>query len=406
MRPALQALRSEAGEEMVLQDNFFIEKILPGAILRTLSAEEMAEYRRPFAEPGEGRRPTLTWPREIPIEGEPADVNAIVAAYADWLATSDVPKLFVKAEPGALLAGGANSRLRPQVASADRGDGRGGPFRPGRFAGRDRAGHRRLDGDVGLTGAMQDRNVRSNRMATKDVSVVLAHGAWADGSSWARVITALKADGVKVSAAPLPLTSLADDVAALNRSLDRTEGPIVLAAHAYAGAVIALARPERVKALVYVTALAPDEGEKVADVFYRAEPHPQAPKLAPDGNGLIWLPDEAFASGVRAERIRGRSRRARGRAAADVVQLHHRPGGRPLWKDVPTWFLVAEQDHMIVPETQRFMAERMKAKIKAHAVDHTPSVTAPGVVVDIIRDAIGAVPATEAARGNALAYRT
>jgi len=93
---------------MVLQDNFFIEKILPGAILRTVSAEEMAEYRRPFAEPGEGRRPTLTWPREIPIEGVPADVTAIVAAYADWLATSDVPKLFVKAEPGLLVAGGAN----------------------------------------------------------------------------------------------------------------------------------------------------------------------------------------------------------------------------------------------------------------------------------------------------------
>src|SRR5262249_28090370 len=103
MRSFLEALRSDAGEKMVLQDNFFIEKILPGAVLRTLSAEEMAEYRRPFAEPGEGRRPTLTWPREIPIEGEPADVAAIVAAYADWLATSDVPKLFVKAEPGALL---------------------------------------------------------------------------------------------------------------------------------------------------------------------------------------------------------------------------------------------------------------------------------------------------------------
>jgi len=108
MRPALKALRSEAGEAMVLQDNFFIEKILPGAILRTLSTEEMAEYRRPFAEPGEGRRPTLSWPREIPIEGDPADVTAIAAAYADWLATSDVPKLFVKAEPGLLVAGGAN----------------------------------------------------------------------------------------------------------------------------------------------------------------------------------------------------------------------------------------------------------------------------------------------------------
>jgi len=108
MRPVLKALRSEAGEAMVLQDNFFIEQILPKAILRPLSVEEMAQYRRPFAEPGEGRRPTLTWPRQIPIEGDPADVTAIAAAYADWLATSSVPKLFVKAEPGLLIAGGTN----------------------------------------------------------------------------------------------------------------------------------------------------------------------------------------------------------------------------------------------------------------------------------------------------------
>ena len=108
MRPYLQALRSEAGEKMVLQENFFIEKIVPGAVLRTLTPEEMTEYRRPFAEPGEGRRPTLTWPREIPIEGDPADTAAIVGAYAEWLASSDVPKLFVKAEPGALLGSGVN----------------------------------------------------------------------------------------------------------------------------------------------------------------------------------------------------------------------------------------------------------------------------------------------------------
>jgi pimeloyl-ACP methyl ester carboxylesterase len=228
-------------------------------------------------------------------------------------------------------------------------------------------------------------------MTAKNVSVVLAHGAWADGSSWAGVIAALNQADVKVSAAPLPLTSLADDVATLNRSLDRTEGPIVLAGHAYAGAVIALARPERVKALVYVTALAPDEGEKVADVFYRFEPHPQAPKLAPDRDGLIWLPDEAFAAAF------APNASADQRAVLAAVQRPMSincitvPVGRPLWKDVPTWFLLAEQDRMIVAATQRFMAERMKARIKAHRVDHTPSVTAPAVVVDIIRDAISFV---------------
>jgi pimeloyl-ACP methyl ester carboxylesterase len=231
-------------------------------------------------------------------------------------------------------------------------------------------------------------NLGNDGMAMQNASVVLAHGAWADGSSWARVIAALKADNTKVSAAPLPLTSLADDVAALNRSVDRVEGPIVLAGHAYAGAVIGLARPERVKALVYVTALAPDEDEKVADVFYRAEPHPLAPKLAPDGNNLIWLPDAAFAKAF------APNASAEDRAVLAAVQRPISlncitvPSGRPLWKDVPSWFLVAEDDRMIVPDTQRYMAKRMKATIKGHAVDHTPSVTAPAVVVDIIRDAL------------------
>jgi pimeloyl-ACP methyl ester carboxylesterase len=235
------------------------------------------------------------------------------------------------------------------------------------------------------------RNLWSSRMAEEDVSVVLVHGAWADGSSWAAVIAALKEESMKVSAAPLPLTSLADDVAALNRSLDRTEGPIVLAGHAYAGAVIALARPERVKALVYVTALAPEEGEKVADVFYRLEPHPQAPKLAPDSNGLIWLPESAFATAF------AQNASADQRAVLAAVQRPISincitvPVRRPLWKDVPSWFLIAENDRMIVPETQRYMAERMKAQTKAYAVDHTPSVTAPAVVVDIIRNAICSV---------------
>jgi haloalkane dehalogenase len=111
MRPALQGLRSEAGETMVLRDNFFVEQILPKAILRTLSTEEMAQYRRPFAEPGEGRRPTLTWPRQIPIEGEPADVVAIVIAYDEWLTTSSVPKLFLRAEPGGILSSDADLKF-------------------------------------------------------------------------------------------------------------------------------------------------------------------------------------------------------------------------------------------------------------------------------------------------------
>jgi haloalkane dehalogenase len=106
-RPFFERLRSPAGEAMVLEQNVFIERAIPGSILRQLTDDEMAEYRRPFAEPGEARRPTLTWPRQIPIDGEPRDVDAIVRSYSEWLATSGTPKLFIKADPGVILSRGA-----------------------------------------------------------------------------------------------------------------------------------------------------------------------------------------------------------------------------------------------------------------------------------------------------------
>jgi pimeloyl-ACP methyl ester carboxylesterase len=224
-------------------------------------------------------------------------------------------------------------------------------------------------------------------MSSTSMHIVLVHGAWADGSSWARVIAPLAADGFKVTAALLPLTSFQDDFAALERTLARAPGPVVLVGHAYAGAVIAATRNERVRALVYVAALAPEEGETVAEVFYRTQPHPQAPKLAPDGHGLIYLPDSAFATAF------AQNATAQDLAVLAVVQ---RPISlacitvlmqRPLWKDRPAWFLLAEQDRMIVQENQRFMAERMKARIRTHPVDHLPLVSAPALVVDIIREA-------------------
>jgi pimeloyl-ACP methyl ester carboxylesterase len=228
-------------------------------------------------------------------------------------------------------------------------------------------------------------------MSPSDVSVVLVHGAWADGSSWSKIIRALAADGIAAVAAPLPLTSFQDDVAALDRTLERVPAPVVLAGHAYAGAVIAATRSDKVKALVYVAALAPDEGETVAEVFYRGEPHPQAPKLAPDAHGLIYLPDTAFggafAPNAAAEEL----------AVLAAVQRPISPSSitvampRPLWKDRPTWFLVAEQDRMIIEDNQRFMAARMGARVRSHAVDHTPMVTAPDVVLEVLDEAIAAV---------------
>lgn len=104
-RGVFQGFRSPAGEDMVLDKNVFVERVLPGSIIRDLSDEEMEVYRRPFKNPGEERRPTLTWPRQIPIEGEPAEVVELVQSYADWLSESDMPKLFINAEPGAILIG-------------------------------------------------------------------------------------------------------------------------------------------------------------------------------------------------------------------------------------------------------------------------------------------------------------
>jgi pimeloyl-ACP methyl ester carboxylesterase len=225
-------------------------------------------------------------------------------------------------------------------------------------------------------------------MSSQNVSVVLVHGAWADGSSWAKVIGPLAAEGNSVLAAPLPLTSFADDTAAVERTLERVPGPVFLAGHAYAGAVIAAARSEKVKAVIYVTALAPDEGETVADVFYRGKPHPLAPRLAPDKHGLIYLPEEAFAAAFAQNAstdelaVLSSVQRPIARACITVAV------GRPLWKDRPAWFLMAEEDRMIARDTQRFMAERMRARVRSHSVDHAPIVTAPDLVVDVIRDAI------------------
>ena len=126
---------------------------------------------------------------------------------------------------------------------------------------------------------------------TGNVTVVAVHGAWADGSSWKNVILGLTREGIRVIAAPIPLTSLADDTAALKRAIARATGAVILAGHAYAGAVIATVNDERVKGLVYVAGLAPDEGATVAQVFYRDEKHTQSPQLGPDPDGFIWMPD-------------------------------------------------------------------------------------------------------------------
>jgi pimeloyl-ACP methyl ester carboxylesterase len=219
-------------------------------------------------------------------------------------------------------------------------------------------------------------------------SVVLVHGAWADGSSWNDIIGPLQSNGLNVLAAPIPLTSLSDDVAALDRALERTDGPVVLAAHAYAGAVIAASTNERVQSLVFIAALGPDEGETVAGVFYRDKPHPQAPQLAPDAHGFIWMPQEAFGAAFSQNASPERAALFAATQRPIAVACIQEKASRPAWKVKPSWYLVAEEDRMINPATQRFMAQRMGARIRSEKVDHTPLVTAPELVIEVILEAV------------------
>jgi pimeloyl-ACP methyl ester carboxylesterase len=218
-------------------------------------------------------------------------------------------------------------------------------------------------------------------------AIIFVHGAWADGSCWRNVIPPLQQRGLRVICAPIPMTSLSDDAAALSRALERTSGPVVLVGHAYSGAVIAAVREERVKSLVYIAALAPDEGETVAKVFYRDTPHPEQPKLAPDSDGFIWMPDDGFRRAVAHKASLDQTNIATAVQRPIGVQCIQEPAPVPAWKTKPAWFLIAEEDRMINPKTQHFMAERMNARIQSHQVDHSPMYTEPDLVINVILEA-------------------
>jgi pimeloyl-ACP methyl ester carboxylesterase len=223
--------------------------------------------------------------------------------------------------------------------------------------------------------------------SSAEATVVLVHAAWADGSSWSEIIRPLRAGGVQVIAAPLPLTSLSDDARALDRVLDRTQGPVILAGHAYSGAVISATRNDRVRGLVFVAGLTPAEGETVIDVFTREKPHPKAPQLAPDSGGFMWLPDEAFAAAFAQNADGGQIAVLNATQRPINVACIQEPSPQPFWTRIPSWYLIAEEDRMIPQAAQRFMAERAGAKIRTANVDHVPLVTAPRVVIDLIREA-------------------
>lgn len=225
------------------------------------------------------------------------------------------------------------------------------------------------------------------------VTAVLVHAAWSDASSWGKVILSLDRFGVHARAVQIPLTSLRHDAAAISRMLERIEGPIVLAGHSYGGAAITAVPelPGNVNGLVYVAAMAPDEGETVGALLHRDPPHPDTPGPMADSGGFLWLPLDAFAKAAApytsAEETLLMGLTQRPISAACLGELM----GSPAWKKKRSWFLIAEKDRMISPVTQRFMAERMGARIQSLPVDHSPLASAPDTVVDLIMEAVNAV---------------
>src|SRR5215471_5230567 len=229
-------------------------------------------------------------------------------------------------------------------------------------------------------------------------TVVLVHAAWADASSWNKVILQLHRLGLRVVSAQIPLTSLSDDILAVRKVLNRISGPLILVAHSYGGAVItgaAYDRPE-VKALAFVAAIVPDVNETVGDLFHRAKAHPKAPPLVPDENGLLWMSAEGFANAVAHEATPEDLLLLTATQKPISVKCLGEAMNKAAWKEIPSWYLLAENDRMISPDTQRFMAERMNAHIHSLPVDHSPLASAPDSVVKLV------VAAIDGARKSAL----
>jgi pimeloyl-ACP methyl ester carboxylesterase len=227
--------------------------------------------------------------------------------------------------------------------------------------------------------------------ANNHAAVILVHAAWEDGSVWSKVIIQLAEQGVYTVAAPIPLTTLDDDVAMVKHIIDRTPGPVVLVSHAYSGAVISSVKNPRVQGLIFINSLLPAQGETVADVFYRKPPHPKAPHMKPDENGLVWMPRWAFAHSIAPKATSAELAVLAAAQRPLSVPCIQKKLGPPAWKSTPSWYLVAQQDDLIDIDTQRFMAKRAGSKIRSHPDDHTAMVTAPQHVIDLISEALNAL---------------
>jgi pimeloyl-ACP methyl ester carboxylesterase len=224
------------------------------------------------------------------------------------------------------------------------------------------------------------------KIMSKKANIMLVHGAWADGSCWSKVILLLEAKGYSVTAAQIPLTSLADDIAVTRRLLSTSVEPTVLVGHSYGGAVITGAATEtpQVKALVYITAFGLDEGESLESLSKQGPPSPGSSAIKPDAHGFLWINREkfhkSFAGGATDDE-------------AAIMAAVQKPLGfaafagqesSPAWNTIPSWYLTCTDDQMIPPPAQDFLAKRMNATVRSVTSSHCPFISHPQEVADII----------------------
>lgn len=224
-------------------------------------------------------------------------------------------------------------------------------------------------------------------------SIVLVHGAFADGSSWSKVIPLLEAQGFTVTAVQNPLKSLADDVATTKRAIESQDEDVVLVGHSYGGAVIteAAAGNPRVKALVYIAAFAPDEDEPLGGLIERFSPSPLGAAVEPDSAGFLFIDREKFHSVFAGDLPE---------AEASLLAATQKPLAAPIfgeavkaaaWKNIPSWYVVSTQDNAINPDLERFMAKRMDAKTTEIKASHVSFISNPSQIAKVIESACASI---------------
>jgi pimeloyl-ACP methyl ester carboxylesterase len=224
-------------------------------------------------------------------------------------------------------------------------------------------------------------------------SIVLVHGAFADASGWQKIILDLEAKGFPVTAVQVPLRSLADDVATTVRALETQKGDVVLVGHSYGGAIItgAGAASANVKALVYVAAFAPDQGEALGALIESHAASSLTPAIVPDSAGFLYIDRTKFRDVFAADVSDSEAAVMAATQKPISGTIFGEPSGAAGWKTIPSWYIVSKQDHAINPDLERFFAKRMKAKVTELDSSHVPFISQPAQVVKIIEDAAGSL---------------